>query len=176
MEKRSVAPIAGGSLLILLGILLIIDRLFPDSVHLFSWPLIILAVGALFFAGGFGTGAPGLVIPGTILAGIGGILFWQNATGRWFSWAYVWTLIPGFVGLGLLVFAWLTFSAQTGTGRELRLAARWLLAISGTLFLVFTTFLGPFAWFWAVLGLGLVAGGGVLVVRSVKGPRGQAGS
>jgi hypothetical protein len=171
MEKRRLASTVGGSLVILLGLLLIVDRLFPDRFHLFSWPLIILAVGAVFFAGGFGSTAPALVIPGTIIAGIGGILFWQNATGRWFSWAYVWTLIPGFVGLGLLVFAWLTFSAERG--REVRLASRWLLAASAALFLVFTTFLGPWPWFWAVLGLGLVAGGAVLVVRSMR--RGSAG-
>ncbi len=103
----------GGGLVILLGILLLLDRIFPDTLHVFSWPLIILAVGAVFFASGLGSRAAGLVIPGTIIAGIGGILFWQNATGRWFSWAYVWTLIPGFVGLGLLVFAWQTYAAQT---------------------------------------------------------------
>ncbi len=168
MEKRQLASTVGGGLVILLGIFLIVDRLFPDTVHLFSWPLIVLAVGAVFFASGFGSRASGLVIPGTIIAGIGGILFWQNATGRWFSWAYVWTLIPAFVGLGLLAFAWQSVSAQTQAGRSVRLAARWLLIVSGALFLVFTTFLGPFPWFWAILGLGLVAVGVWLVMRSMK--------
>ena len=169
MENRQIASLVGGGLVILLGVLLLLDRLFPDTLHLFSWPLIILAVGAVFFASGLGSRAAGLVVPGTIIAGIGGILFWQNATGRWFSWAYVWTLIPGFVGLGLLVLAWQTWSAQTEPGHRLRVAARWLLGISIILFLIFTTFLGPFPWFWAVLGAGLVVVGAMLVARSMRG-------
>jgi len=159
----------GGGLVILLGILLLLDRVFPDTLHLFSWPLIVLAVGAIFLASGLGSRAAGLVIPGIIILGIGGILFWQNATGRWFSWAYVWTLIPGFVGLGLLVFGWQTHSAQTRIGHGVRLASRWLIGISIGLFLIFTTFLGPFSWFWAILGAGLVILGGALVARSMRG-------
>ena len=48
---------------------------------------------------------PGLSIPAFIIGGIGGLLYYQNATGDWNSWAYAWTLIPGFVGLGLLFFS-----------------------------------------------------------------------
>ncbi|HET6487364.1 MAG TPA: hypothetical protein VFH83_13135 [Spirochaetia bacterium] len=169
MENRQIGSMVGGGLVILLGILLLLDRVFPDTLHLFSWPLIILAVGAIFFASGLASRAAGLVIPGTIIAGIGGILFWQNATGRWFSWAYVWTLIPGFVGLGLLVFGWQYYAGQTQTGRSVRLAARWLIGISIGLFLIFTTFLGPFPWFWAILGAGLVVLGVILVARSMRG-------
>jgi hypothetical protein len=169
MEKRQLASTAGGLLVILLGILILVDRILPVHIGLFSWPLIVLGVGAAFFLGGFGTRALGLVIPGTIIAGIGGILLWQNSTGRWFSWAYVWTLIPGFVGLGLLVFSWLDPAARAMPG--VRLAVRWLLAISAFLFLVFTTFLGPFRWFWALLGLGLIAAGGVLVTRGLAAGR-----
>jgi len=169
MEKRQLASTAGGLLVILLGILVLLDRILSLQVHLFSWPLIVLGVGIAFFLGGLGTRTPGLVIPGTIIAGIGGILLWQNSTGRWFSWAYVWTLVPGFVGLGLLVFAWMSEEAHEVHGA--RLAARWLLAISAVLFLVFTTFLGPFRWFWAVLGIGLLAAGGVLVARGFSAGR-----
>jgi hypothetical protein len=105
MERRQVAATSAGGLIILLGVLLLIDRAVPGSLGLFTWPILILAVGAVFYLTGIGTPATGLVIPGTIIAGIGGILFWQNLTGRWFSWAYVWTLIPGFVGLGLYSFS-----------------------------------------------------------------------
>ena len=45
----------------------------------------------------------GLAIPGCIIGGIGVILAWQNATGQWDSWAYIWALIPGLVGLGLVI-------------------------------------------------------------------------
>ncbi|MEM5775716.1 MAG: hypothetical protein AAGU05_12015, partial [Anaerolineaceae bacterium] len=49
------------------------------------------------------TGEGGLAVPGSIIGGIGGILFYQNWTGDWVSWAYIWTLIPGLVGLGLFI-------------------------------------------------------------------------
>jgi bacteriorhodopsin len=104
------------------------------------------------------------VIPGTIISGIAGILMWQNATGRWFSWAYVWTLIPGFVGLALFVFS--LVSPREGANKDVRLASRWLMGISLALFLVFTTFLSPMRWFWAVLALALIGTGGYLIIRS----------
>ena len=31
------------------------------------------------------------------------MLYWQNQTGNWESWAYAWALIPGFVGVGTIV-------------------------------------------------------------------------
>jgi hypothetical protein len=162
MERKQIAATSAGGLIILLGVLLLIDRAIPGSLGLFTWPVLILAVGAVFFLTGMGTPASGLVIPGTIVAGIGGILFWQNITGRWFSWAYVWTLIPGFVGLGLYVFYRLHPAL-----RPVREAAKWLLVASGVLFLVFTTFLGPFNWFWILMGVGLIAAGAVLLARGL---------
>jgi hypothetical protein len=158
------ASTIAGALIILAGILVLLDRLLGLEFRLFSWPLIVLGVGAAFFLGGFGSGASGLVIPGTIISGIAGILMWQNATGRWFSWAYVWTLIPGFVGLALFVFS--LVSPREGANKDVRLASRWLMGISLALFLVFTTFLSPMRWFWAVLALALIGTGGYLIIRS----------
>jgi hypothetical protein len=170
MERKQLASTIGGGLVILLGVILLLDRLLAGGVRLFSWPLLVLGVGAALFLGGIGGSATGLVIPGTIVAGIGGILFWQNLTGRWFSWAYVWTLIPGFVGLGLVVFNRLAAVRSIGV----RETGRWLLIGSGALFLIFATFLGPFGWFWIVLGLGLIALGVVLVLRNLR-PREPSG-
>jgi hypothetical protein len=162
MDRKQVASTCAGGLVILLGVLLLLDRAVPGSLRFFSWPLLVLGVGAVFYLSGIGTPATGLVIPGAIVAGIGGILFWQNLTGRWFSWAYVWTLIPGFVGLGLYSFYRLHPSIHGA-----RDAGRWLLVASGILFLIFTTFLGPFHWFWVIMGLGLIALGGVLLWRGL---------
>ncbi len=44
-------------------------------------------------------------MPSIIVGGIGGILAYQDYTGHWESWSYLWTLIPGFVGLGIGVTA-----------------------------------------------------------------------
>jgi len=44
----------------------------------------------------------GIVIPGAIVTTVGLILAFQQATGTWASWAYMWALVaPGSVGLGL---------------------------------------------------------------------------
>lgn len=69
-----------------------------------TWPFQIIALGLLFFATGIITFSPALFIPGTIITGIGGILYYQNSTGNWSSWSYMWALIPGFVGFGLILF------------------------------------------------------------------------
>ena len=78
-----------------------------------------------------------MAIPACIEGGIGGLLYWQNATGHWESWAYAWTLIPGFVGLGIM----LTGLAQ-GRARRPLLGGAWLIVISALLFLIFASFLG----------------------------------
>jgi hypothetical protein len=165
MDRKWLASIIAGGLLILLGIIVLVGRLFAIDIPVISWPLLILGTGIAFLLVGVGGKAnvAGLVIPGAIVSGIGGILYWQNLTDRWFSWAYVWTLIPGFVGLGLLL-----FDLLSGPKRQVRIAVRWLLSISGALFLIFTTFLSPFNWFWIVLGIGLISAGVLFILRSFR--------
>lgn len=68
-----------------------------------TWPLIPAGLGAMFLLAAVLTRAGGLAIPGTILGGVGAILYWQNTSGNWASWSYVWALIPGLVGLGFVL-------------------------------------------------------------------------
>ena len=95
------SPVVGGVILILLGTLLLVGQLMPNLFIWFSWPFIIIGVGFLFIIAAAISGTGGLAIPGCIIGGIGSILYYQNLTGNWESWAYMWTLIPGFVGLGI---------------------------------------------------------------------------
>ena len=102
MKKRR--NIAGGLILILLGAFFIYWQLAPDKFtswfdDYFSWPYYIIGTGLVFILISIVTGTGGLAVPGSIIGGIGGILFYQNLTGDWVSWAYIWVLIPGFVGL-----------------------------------------------------------------------------
>jgi hypothetical protein len=69
-----------------------------------TWPYQIIGFGILLGVVGLLSWVPALLIPASIVSGIGGLLFWQNSTGNWESWSYVWTLIPGFVGIGLILF------------------------------------------------------------------------
>jgi hypothetical protein len=95
MHKRS--SIVVGTILILVGILFLLVQFFPGlaaSLDISTqWPLIIVGVGGLLILSAF-LGTPKLAIPGSIVTGIGGILYVQNLTGAWDSWAYVWALIP----------------------------------------------------------------------------------
>lgn len=170
MDKKQLALVAAGAVAILLGVLVIVGSFLPPGSRLVAWPLIIVGAGAAIFLAGTGTSAVGLVIPGTIVLGVGCLLYVQNLADWWRSWSFAWALIPGFTGLGLLAFARI---GRAGAG--VKTAAKVLIAVSAVLFLVFAAALGRHTWSWIVLGAGLVAAGAVVVVRAVrteKAPRG----
>jgi len=101
-----------------------------------SWPLIIIGVAVLQAVIGLTTRTPGLAVPATIIGGIGGLLYWQNATGNWDTWAWTWGLIPGFVGLGLILMT------AFGGNRSGARAGVILVIISALLTGIFGSFLG----------------------------------
>jgi hypothetical protein len=115
----------------------------------FQWPLIVVGIGLFLFLLGLLTRAPGLSIPAVIVGGIGGMLYWTNSTGQWSAWAYLWTLIPGLVGLGIMLATLLGANERNGYIDGLR-----LLLISAILFLVFFMIIsgqGYFVKYWPVL-------------------------
>lgn len=101
MKQKS--GIFWGILLILLGILMLSRELWPEFFQFWDWPFFIIGLGAFFLLWAIFSGTGGLAVPGSILAGIGGILYYQNLTNDWASWAYIWALIPGFVGVGVIL-------------------------------------------------------------------------
>lgn len=130
-----------GFLLILIGGWLIATRQVP-ALHAwldenFIWPMWVIGAGALVFLIGLITGAPGMAIPASIIAGIGGILYYQEFTNNFSSWSYMWTLIPGFVGVGEILAGILGERTRRNLSSGLK-----NLVISAVLFLVFGTFLG----------------------------------
>lgn len=139
MTSTQRSALAGGLVLILLGILFLAGQLLPNLwswVTEASWPLIVVGVGVFLLIIGVVANAPGMAIPACIVGGIGLLLFWQNRTGNWESWAYAWTLIPGFVGVGTVV-----MGLWEGKGSTVR-GGLWLILISGIMFVVFGSFLG----------------------------------
>ena len=87
-------------------------------------------------------GAPDMAIPACIVAGIGGILYYQNATNHWESWSYLWTLIPGFVGIGQILSGIIggNFMASLREGLKLLLISAILFTIFATIFNAWTIF------------------------------------
>jgi len=131
---------AGGVLVILLGLFLLAWQVMPDRFSaLFgewlSWPMIIIGVGLFFILAAALSGVGPLTIPGCIVGGIGFILAWQNATGNWESWAYIWPLIPGFVGLGLFLSS--LFDPES---RALRSVGLSMMMIAALVLIAFWTF------------------------------------
>src|SRR5258706_10932609 len=136
-----------GLLLILIGAWMVVTRQVPGVQawlnHNFSWPMWVIGAGALLFLTGLFTGAPGMAIPASIVAGVGGILYFQEMHNNYASWSYMWTLIPGFVGVGTILVGLLGENTRHNLSRGLR-----LLIISAVLFLAFGTFLGGLTILW----------------------------
>lgn len=148
MENRNHSNIRLGLVLILLGIFFVFVQAFPAFRGLFSPAhtpdVILFGVAILLAFIGLATGAAGMAIPVCIIAGIGGIFYWQTASGVGpLSWAYAWALIPGFVGLGILLRT--IFSGWPWRGME---EGIWMIALSVILFLVFAAAFGN----WSILG------------------------
>ena len=101
MENRH--GIIWGFLLILMGIFFLVVNMYPNIFGYEFWPFIVIGVGGVFLLAALLTRTGGLAIPGCIVGGIGGILYYQTISGNWASWAYLWTLIPGFVGVGIII-------------------------------------------------------------------------
>ncbi len=160
MDKKSKSALAGGTILILLGVLFLVIRVVPGIFGHMSWPFIVIGVGVAFLVLAVVTWTPGLAVPGCIVGGIGGILYYQNYTGHWESWAYVWALIPGFVGVGV-------FISELLEGRPAKALVEggWPILISLVLFFLFGSFFGEIPWFgqyWAIL---LIVIGVLIILR-----------
>ena len=102
-----------------------------------TWPLTIIGIGAFLALVGLLTWSPGMFIPACIVAGVGGLLYYQNSTGDWASWAYAWALIPGFAGLGSIVAGLL----KGNSSRQVR-EGMTMIVVSAILFVIFGSFLG----------------------------------
>jgi hypothetical protein len=105
-RTRSFASLAIGGGLIVLGALFLLGTVFRINVWGALWPFFIIVPGLLFFVGMVALGKPGapLAVPGSIVTTVGLILFVQNLTGLWATWAYAWALIfPTAVGVGIAI-------------------------------------------------------------------------
>jgi len=166
MDRTKRSTLAVGILLVLVGAYFIVANLVPafnDWINVtMSWPLIIIAVGIGLLVLGLLVGAPEMAIPAVIVGGIGGILYYQNLSGNWGSWAYMWTLIPGLSGLGMLL-----GKALGARGEHTVRAALDTIGTSLVMFVIFGAFFGAFKMlgdYWPLL---LVAAGVLLGIRSL---------
>ncbi len=156
MDRARRSGIAVGAVLIIIGAWLLLVQFIPALRGWFSWPTIIVGVGLLLFVLGMFLGEYEMAIPGCIVGGVGGILSWQNATGNWESWSFIWALNPGFAGIGTVIAGLLGRD-----GRQVR-GGLWTMLVSAVLFVIFGSLfgaIGVLGQYWPVLliVLGLVA-------------------
>jgi hypothetical protein len=143
MRNRS--QLALGLILILLGVWFVAQRQVPAlgtwvQTYL-TWPLNLVAIGAVIFLVGLLVGSPGMSVPAAVVAGIGGILVYQSRSNDYTSWSFAWALIPGFVGMGQAVAGLLQRN-----WREARSGLN-LIVTSAILFLVFAALFGRLSLF-----------------------------
>ena len=179
--SRTIELLAG-LLLLIVGALLLFSEPLVDFVRglgigdevLRWWPVLIVGL-SLFFLVPALLGGPnrrlraGMVIPGALLAGIGGALLYTSLTDRWGAWAYLWSVFPFSFGLGLYAAGWIADAP----------AFKWIgsgIAAGGVVaYLVFATAFGGEAFRLVaaigILGLGLALTIGGLADRlSRKSP------
>jgi hypothetical protein len=97
MVKRS--NISLGIVLIIVGLLMLLGQWINFAN--WGWPLFIIVPGLIQLVLAFtNKDSAGLAIPGSIVTTVGLILFVQNITGNYQSWAYAWGLIVAAVGFG----------------------------------------------------------------------------
>jgi hypothetical protein len=117
MEARSDSQRWGG--LAVLGVLLVVGGIAAfvareagwDPIRAVAdagWPLFVIVPGMALLVASLFQRPPhglGLAIPGGIVAMVGLVLFYQQATGHWESWSYAWALVgPGAAGLATLLY------------------------------------------------------------------------
>ena len=126
------------------------------------WPVVLIGLSLFFLVPGL-LGGPnrrlraGMMIPGALLAGIGGALLYTSLADRWGSWAYLWSVIPFSFGLGMYAAGWIADAP----------AFKWIgsaTAAGGVVaYLVFATAFGGEA-FRLVAAIGILAIGLALTV------------
>ena len=124
--------VALGIILIFLGLLFLAREIAPQYFQFWDWPFFIIGLGGVFLLWAIFSGTGGLAVPGSILTGIGGILYYQNLTGDWESWSFIWALIPAFVGVGIIIGGIIDHNYKEAFSGGLI-----LLLISGILFFAF---------------------------------------
>jgi hypothetical protein len=170
MDTRARSSLAGGLALILLGVVFLIAQVMPEQFAWLdpekNWPLIIIGVGVLLFVIGLLSGAPAMAVPACIVGGIGGILYVQNATDNWASWSYAWTLIPGFVGVGVLLSGLLS-----GRGSKAIQEGGGSILVSMVLFAIFGSLFGAADFVIPIWPIMLIAVGVIMLIRAIVRPR-----
>lgn len=173
--RRIGSSAALGMVLIVVGIFALAVVLTGIDLTQYGWPLFVIIPGLTLLVAGVVSFGQGASIPGGVVTVLGLVLAYQNSTGDWPSWAYVWALIvPGGVGLGMYLQALRDRDQHAlKTGRTLMFIALMIFAIG---FVLFESILGISGRDYGVFGKAalpalLIVIGLILLVRSIQRAR-----
>ncbi len=134
-----------GIVLMGVGIVFFLLNILDVDYGRFGWPFFIIIPGAVLFISALAVDesmGQALAITGGIIITAGTILFYQNLTNHWTSWAYAWALVaPGSIGLAQFIFG--SLRKQTKMIKE----GRQLLLIG------LAIFFGGFVFFELIIGI-----------------------
>lgn len=170
MTQDTGRNIAGGTLIGLGGLFLLAQVTGFDFFGL-AWPLFVLIPGGIFLmlALSGNEEAIGLIFPGIIITGTGLILTYQNMTDHWESWAYIWTLYPAFVGMGLRYMGTRTDDAGTiQVGRMMLICGLAGFVVLGGLFELFIFNGAGMGILTVLIPLGMIGAGAFMLLRGTN--------
>jgi hypothetical protein len=153
-----------GGLFILLGVVFLIGQFFDIRIGQYVWPFFIMGPGALLFLTSLAVdkdSGQALASVGGIVSMVGLILFVQNVTDLWATWAYAWALIaPTGVGLGLFSYGLLKNETDTRrSGWQLIKAGLGIFVVAAIFFELVIGLsgfgLGQFGWPLLLIALGV---------------------
>jgi hypothetical protein len=141
MKEINRGSLIAGIGLISLGALFIIFNLIP-GFRIDTWPIIFIVAGFGFCLPALAwpdsrKGLAALFIPGVIICVLGLIFLFNTLTNDWRIWAFAWILIPGSVGLGMML------AAQVGGwSRSVWVVGTWMGILCLALFAVLAALFG----------------------------------
>ena len=160
-----------GATLVGVGGLFLLAQITGWHIFALGWPLFVLIPGLVFLTIAIrgGKDVAGLFFPGILVTGTGLILTYQNITGSWESWAYIWTLYPVMVGLALRYFARRTGEQSAEqVGRYLMIGGLVGLVGLGSLFELTVFDSKGFSGFHVMLPLLMVGIGACILVKNLR--------
>ncbi|MER3482567.1 MAG: hypothetical protein C4332_04860 [Meiothermus sp.] len=165
-----------GIILVVLGGLFLLGQVVDlgESIGHWGWPFFVMLPGILLLVLAFvgGKTSAGLAVPGSIVTTVGLILFVQNVTDHFESWAYAWGLLVAAAGVGRFLQGTLEPNLKTRQ-QGLQLASAGVI-----LFVAFAAFFELFIFNQSQLAhhlvpIALIAVGAYLLMRRNASERGS---
>jgi hypothetical protein len=175
MNSPTRSSLRTGVALILLGVVFLVFQIVPGLSDIFRGEnapsLVLFGVALLLAIIGIAAGATGMIIPVCIVGGIGAIFYWQTALGAgYLTWSYAWTLIPGFVGVGIFLNELLNGHPLKGLSEAL---GPIIFSLAG--FLIFGSIFGGITSVGLVVPAALIALGLIVLIRPLLARIGSSG-